>query len=191
MSLLQPTLGETWDRLTIIALKMESGNHSDHLVVEQEALLNLLRQSTFPIEDGVRATQAAQQLAAVNAFIWHKEDEIRTRGAAIGKPEGVAVTELAGIAELAVEIRKLADRRHHLIAEIDRIFGDPRAGKEKSWMEEQPTPARVLVNQMRCPRCFDLVYRAALGQVMCRADSCGLRWEDSEAKKAWENRGGA
>lgn len=157
MSLLKPTVGECLDRLSIIALKMMAGNTAEHLVAERNALAVIVYQAGKPLmrragnEDAYYPLwflvgRAGNHLAAVNAFIWHKEDEIRRRGAAVPiaplSAERCSVERLA-IAALAIEIRGLADRRHELIAEIDRVYGDARAGKEKSWMAPPPAPSAM------------------------------------------------
>ena len=165
MSLLTPSFGETVDRLTIIALKQEAGNTSAHLEEEGQALTALLakkckdREGVLLIAQEYNKRRLYDRLAAVNAFIWHKEDEIR----GLGKPLPIgnateAILSAAATrrtAELAVQVRKLADRRHELIAEIDQLVGDPRAGKEKSWMrgEGGVAPSDHAGLPAYCPRC--------------------------------------
>lgn len=185
MSLLTPSPGEIYDRLGIIAMKLATGNRAEHLVEERKRLFDRLWERTQaragllsigldpPLtaerwrKEAFACAVLVDELFAVNAFIWHKEDEIRELIRARRHPDPMNDDAEAGL--LAKEIRKLADRRHQLIAEIDRIYGEPRAGKEKSWMKEKPgvVPAAaqvgfegfgsILTQVLRCPHCQGMV----------------------------------
>lgn len=192
MSLLKPSPGEICDRLSIIALKIADGNTAQHLVDERLALLERLDGWVDP-SDWMAYWIAEDQLAAVNAFIWHKEDEVRRMGmkAPIGNATE-AILEAAAwrhVAELAIEIRKLADRRHYLIAEIDGLFGEDRAGKEKSWMMGRGTEARENgpSYRMQCPSCGGPVRYYDEESVQCQARGCRRKTDIYEATKAYEH----
>lgn len=218
MSLLEPTPGEMCDRVTIIALKQESGNKAPHLEKERAALMGQLVKLVMLPEKGARCGGYVHALAAVNAFIWHKEAEIRELIRARRHQD--PMNDDADAGALAKEIRKLADRRHQLIAEIDKLFGDPRAGKEKSWMQgeaEKAVGPEVASNVYReggmavaaaggpvfgfsgfAPKLDTPSYKmqcpACGGPVrwedeeMVRCQTCKARTDGYEAMKAFENR---
>lgn len=147
MSLLTPSPGEIYDRLGIIAMKVATIKPTpEHLLEEREGLFSRIwdytsrRGERLLPEDLQREALACavvvDELFAVNALIWHKEDEIRKLGGGLNADGSPGATGLEHrIAHLAYTVRRLADRRHYLIAEIDRLYGEPRAGKEKSWMK--------------------------------------------------------
>lgn len=124
--LINPGAGDLSDRLTILALKRligeEQGKPTDHWRHEQVALLSQICARTLNgawFEDVL-------DLAAVNATLWHAEDELRDwRKRTVSYPD-----EGALIVNLAFRIQTLNDRRANLIAAINKKAGD-ELGSEK------------------------------------------------------------
>ena len=141
MRLINPGLGEVADRLTILALKIahasEAAIDPAHYVNERNALLVLLRGTSLDT-DGVR--ERLFDLAAVNACLWHAEDDLRAlrRDADDYLPglrdEGRSPAALAAarqsvndvylmIGPLAVRIQTLNDQRADLVRALNKLAG--------------------------------------------------------------------
>jgi hypothetical protein len=114
--------GEISDRLTVLALKLLFGTEAErdvtHFRNEQAVLLTQLRGRTL---NGAWF-EAYTELAAVNAALWHAEDDLRV----------MRKIEQAGIlaADLAFRIQALNDHRATLIEKINHDAGDG-SGPEK------------------------------------------------------------
>jgi len=125
VSLAKPTLGEILDRLTILSLKVlhgrQAGKAVGHFEEEQRVLATLECAkrphglSHLPLLD----------LAAVNAALWHAEDDLREYR--------IKVREFDEHAALAVafRIQDLNDQRACLIQEINKASGEWQ-GAEKA-----------------------------------------------------------
>lgn len=128
--LINPGPGEIADRLTILALKIlfgtAAGRPIDHFERERNALLVSFRQA-----DPTKFVEPLLELAAVNAALWHAEDDLREwreQAQAGGPLECVAARD---VVRLAFQIQVLNDRRAELVAAINQRGGDPQAGQEK------------------------------------------------------------
>ena len=129
--------GEALDRLSILSLKLlfgaEAGKDTAHFRAEQVVLLTELRAQNHLaayLED-------ALSLAAVNAALWHAEDdlrELRRRGelpiANVAEAAGAAADRTATV-NLAFRIQALNDQRAALVASINKATGN-HLGEEKS-----------------------------------------------------------
>lgn len=120
--LVNPGTGEISDRLSILALKIRAGSDAakdvTHFETERAALLTKIHARVL----NAMWFDAFIDLAAVNAFLWQAEDELRTlRG---GKPDPDRTVDVA------FRIQALNDRRAMLIEQINKEAGDP-AEKEK------------------------------------------------------------
>jgi len=128
MKLLNVGAGEISDRLSILALKIlyarESGKDTAHFESEQASLRAQIRSRTLNGKwfDGVL------ELAAVNAAIWHGEDELRAWR--VPRPTGYSPEDLVTIMDLAFHLQAMNDRRAELIQTINKDAGDSDA-KEK------------------------------------------------------------
>lgn len=115
--------GEISDRLTVLALKIlfgtEAGKDVSHFRNEQTVLLTQIHARTL---NGVWF-DAYTGLAAVNAALWHAEDDLRAM-----RRSGTPNTD--DIAVLAFRIQSLNDQRAALIARINSDAGDT-VGTEK------------------------------------------------------------
>ena len=129
--LINPGPGDLSDRLSILALKIlfgtEAAKDTKHWETERTVLLSKIRALTL---NGAWF-DAYTELAAVNAALWHAEDdlrEIRNGPAFIGMRPVSELSET--VAELAFRIQVLNDRRADLIGRINKDAGDDR-GEEK------------------------------------------------------------
>ena len=120
MRLVNPGLGEIADRLSILALKIahaaQEGKDPTHFVNERNALLTQLR--TYALEAGAEALFA---LAAVNAMLWHAEDDLRAWRKADSANLGTA--DLAAVAAVAFRIQALNDQRADLVRALNKSAG--------------------------------------------------------------------
>lgn len=117
-------VGERVDRLSILGLKIlfgsEAGKDVTHFERERAVLLTQARAST----QGDWGT--VLELAAVNAALWHAEDELR----GMRKLVGTLDTEgLEAVLSLAFRIQSLNDRRAELVGTLNAEAGD--VSKEK------------------------------------------------------------
>jgi hypothetical protein len=131
MRFVNPATGEVSDRLTILALKIlagaEKGVEVAHWETERASLLTVIRTKTL----NGKWFEAVLELGAVNAMIWHAEDEMRTwrqTNPVVDRPEAISLWVQVG--RLAFRIQALNDRRAELVAQINREAGDGDA-KEK------------------------------------------------------------
>ena len=125
MKLVNPGTGEISDRLTILALKIytwqEQGSDVAHFEAERAALLAKIHSRTL----NAKWFDALLELGAVNALLWHAEDDLREiRGGSGGKDE------YAEAGRVAFRIQALNDRRAELVSQINKEAGDGDA-KEK------------------------------------------------------------
>jgi len=110
--------GEMADRLTILALKLlvgkEQGKPTDHFRNERNALITQLntRETCGPWLEHLF------ELSAVNAALWHAEDDLRELRA-----ESLGVTPLRA-GTLAFRIQELNDQRAALVGLINEKAGD-------------------------------------------------------------------
>lgn len=132
--------GEISDRLSILALKIvvstEKGRDATHFRTEQTALLTQIRARTL----NGKWFEAYTALAAVNALLWHAEDELRLHraqgrrylgGLPPAMPEDVQVaTWTQAIVVLAFRIQALNDERAALVQKINEDAGEA-GGAEK------------------------------------------------------------
>jgi hypothetical protein len=129
--LANPGAGDLADRLTILALKIllggQAGKDTAHWETERSQLLPKVKSITAAPEHWL-------ELAAVNAALWHAEDDLR---ALRFRPEparaqwaGFGVDFKSEVVELAFRIQALNDRRAELISLININAGDDR-GDEK------------------------------------------------------------
>jgi hypothetical protein len=106
------------DRLTILALKLligkEQGKPTDHFRNERNALITQLntRETCGPWLEHLF------ELSAVNAALWHAEDDLRELRA-----ESLGVTTLRA-GTLAFRIQELNDQRAALVGLINEKAGD-------------------------------------------------------------------
>jgi hypothetical protein len=127
MRFINPGAGEISDRLTILALKIlvstEKGGEVAHWEAERTTLLQKIHSRTL----NAQWFDALLELGAVNAMIWHGEDELRT-----WRHGGPLFTgpQLETIRILAFRIQALNDRRADLVVQINKEAGDGDA-KEK------------------------------------------------------------
>lgn len=130
--LINPGAGEITDRLTILALKIlfgkAKGRPVESFQAEQTALLAKVRSRTL---NGVWFEQVLE-LAAVNAALWHAEDELRVvrqRWQDRDPCEVPCLDAQQGLV-VAFRIQKLNDRRAQLVTMINANAGDA-SGEEK------------------------------------------------------------
>jgi hypothetical protein len=118
--------GEMSDRLTVLALKLlfgtEAGRDVTHFRNEQVVLLTQIRGRTL---NGTWF-EAYTELAAVNAALWHAEDDLRE----MRKLDDRSLESLEVAALMAFRIQELNDRRAGLIEKINHDAGDG-SGPEK------------------------------------------------------------
>lgn len=121
--LVNPGTGEISDRLSILALKIRAGSDAakdvTHFETERAALLTKIHARVL----NAMWFDAFVELAAVNAFLWQAEDDLRAyRADPRRSPDEVV--------QVAFRIQALNDRRAMLIEQINKEAGDP-AEKEK------------------------------------------------------------
>ena len=133
-------VGEIVDRLTVLALKIGTGEdrHQDttHWRNEQTILVSAICGRTL----NGSWFKLALDLAAVNGMLWHAEDDLRAlRGQhrAETSPDSTGKTgEFSGprilqqASTCAFRVQALNDQRTNLITEINKLTGD-HLGPEK------------------------------------------------------------
>lgn len=120
--------GEVSDRLSILALKRlfgtEAGKDVKHFEAEGAVLLSEIRTRTL---NGKWFT-AYTDLAAVNAALWHAEDDLRSWREKYKDQtpidKGTAIYNWMEVGKLAFRIQFLNDRRAELIGLINHDAGD-------------------------------------------------------------------
>lgn len=119
MKLDRPGIGEVTDRLTILSLKILFGEQAQkdvtHFRTEQAALLSKIHARTL---NGAWFT-ATLELAAVNAALWHAEDDLR--GWRTASPSDKVAW---AVLPLAFKIQALNDLRAALVQKINKDAGD-------------------------------------------------------------------
>lgn len=134
--LINPGAGDYADRLTILALKLLFGEQAGkepaalkHFRDERNAILAKLALAPPAIE-------SLTELGAVNAVLWHAEDDLRAhRDTPIGARAqwtgfaGKTFAEL--VVDLAFRIQALNDRRAQLVAAINQKAGDIRPEEQE------------------------------------------------------------
>lgn len=131
MRLIEPGVGEILDRLTILSLKIlfgESyGRDTTHFKTERTTLLAKIRSRTL---NGAWF-DCALDLAAVNAALWHAEDDLRhlrtLPDAKRAEWSGFGPNFWQETGALAFRIQELNDRRAALVAEINKLAGEASA----------------------------------------------------------------
>jgi len=124
--------GEMADRLSILALKIahgeDAGKDTAHFRTERNAILVQFRSA---------ATDAGLEhlfdLAAVNAMLWHAEDDLREwRGQAhLPHPTlDLDNDQLVEVAKVAFRIQSLNDQRAELVWTLNKLAGTD-LGREK------------------------------------------------------------
>jgi hypothetical protein len=115
--------GEISDRLTILSLKVlfgtEAGKDTAHFLTERNVLLKEIAARTL---NGKWFEQVIG-LAAVNAALWHAEDDMRL----LRRTETARHTEEAfyqDVCRVAFRIQSLNDQRAECIERINRDSGD-------------------------------------------------------------------
>lgn len=118
------TFGDLCDRLTVLALKIHhyaaAGKPIDHLVNERNTLL-VQWQARNP---SGKWFEALLEIAVVNGVLWTETDRLRVLAQWHGD------RGQAELAQIAVTILRLNDRRAQLVDLIDQEVGDFR-GSEK------------------------------------------------------------
>ena len=117
MSLLDPSVGDLVDRLSILKLKIQFGEEAQksigHFETERAAVLHRL--------NGVNlSTPEIDKLFFVNEAIWTTTDEMRTVCDAHDEPKQARFGRI---------ILRLNDQRAELIQTINRQHGDSRIEK--------------------------------------------------------------
>lgn len=127
MKLVNPGVGEVSDRLTILALKLHYGRHLGrdvtHFEAERAALLAKVHAQTL----NASWFDSLLELGAVNAALWHAEEDLRYSRQA---PNIGEVVDPVVVMDLAFKIQSWNDRRAELVEQINREAGDS-AAKEK------------------------------------------------------------
>lgn len=123
--------GEIADRLTILSLKVlfgtEAGKDCTHFQTEQTALLQQIRSRTL----NGKWFAAYTDLAAVNAALWHAEDDLRELRMRWATGDSGYHTGIApAVAEIAFRIQALNDQRAGLVQQINVDAGEGQ-GAEK------------------------------------------------------------
>lgn len=134
MRLINFGLGEVSDRLSILALKIlhgeAAGKDAEHWKNERNALIAKLGARTV----NGNWIEAYTELAAVNATLWQGEDTLRglrnLREAARAQWTGAGKTYQESVAEVAIRLQELNDRRAQLIESINKDAGE-HLGSEK------------------------------------------------------------
>lgn len=124
MRLVNIGAGEIADRLTILALKiaygLEGGKDVAHFIKERNALVVQFRNYEL-----APLAEALFELAAVNAMLWHAEDDLRELR---DTPENPSWLSAAGA--VGFRIQALNDRRAALVWTLNKAAGTDR-GREK------------------------------------------------------------
>jgi len=127
--LINPGAGEVADRFTVVALKIlfgeAAGKDVGHFRNEQVVLLTKLNSR----EVGPWLGQLVE-LSAVNAALWHAEDDLRAYRPLDAIPATNTIEFYRAVVQLAFRIQELNDHRARLVGEINKAAGDD-TGREK------------------------------------------------------------
>lgn len=108
------SVGELYDRLTILRLKRHKAECAEQKTLIQREISDLER-----LAEGINETASfrrlVEQLAKVNATLWDIEDQVRNRERT-GAFDGAFV-------ELARSVYRHNDERAHLKRQIDELSG--------------------------------------------------------------------
>ncbi len=128
--LINTGMGEVSDRLSILALKIlngsEQGKDVSPFEIERAALLSQIRSRTL----NAKWFELVLELAAVNATIWHAEDDLRALRSDLTALAETAANEQGRarvegtVTALAFRTQRLNDRRAELVGLINRDAGD-------------------------------------------------------------------
>ena len=116
MNLLNPGPGDLLDRLTILARKIVERPERADFQKEFDEIAEMVFQLSVNAKGG-----AIIILAAINAALWQREDEIRRFKILSSTVEGF---DFPRAARVAFEIQDLNDRRAELVAEINGTEGE-------------------------------------------------------------------
>ena len=120
--------GELADRLSILALKIAHGLQADrdvtHFINERNVLLVQLRAGSTDA-----GLEQLFELAAVNAMLWHAEDDLREYRADF-TVNGATLPEALAVVAIAFRIQSLNDRRAELVGTLNKLAGQD-LGPEK------------------------------------------------------------
>lgn len=126
--------GEITDRLTILSLKIlfaqQVGKDCSHWLTERSKLLPQLRSRTL----NSSWFEQTLELAAVNAALWHAEDDLRLLRQL--PPEkraqwaGSGSTWIEDVARIGLRLQELNDQRAALIAKINELAGEKSGGEK-------------------------------------------------------------
>jgi uncharacterized coiled-coil DUF342 family protein len=122
MSLLCPTPGQVIDRISILALKIDSYRKAKRN--EKSLLEELLELEAFldsQEKHSPEITELSRQLASTNQELWDCEDEIRAEDEANDYC----------LSRIALEIVRLNDLRSKLITQLDLAYSCPSPTEEK------------------------------------------------------------
>ncbi len=116
--------GEISDRLSILSLKRlfgaEAGKDCTAFQNEWGILLTEIRVRTL----NGKWFEAVLELAAVNAALWHAEDDLRDYGRQYGAAGHDRAFTDPAVADLALRIQRLNDQRAALIDRINKDAGE-------------------------------------------------------------------
>jgi hypothetical protein len=123
--LCNPGVGEILDRLSILTLKRlhgdAAGRDTTHFAREGDQLEAMIALRKIPTAETI-------QLTAVNAMLWHAEDQLRAYRRGIAGATGD--DGLVAVVAVAFRIQDLNDQRNQVIEAINKAAGD-FAGPEK------------------------------------------------------------
>lgn len=137
MRLINFGVGEITDRLSILALKIlhaKPGADTKHFEDERGSLMAKLAGRNL---NGSWYGNSVE-LGAVNGAIWHAEDDLR----AFRHQDLIDDRDQDDIVPIAFRLQELNDRRHELIAEINKRAGD-FFGKEKDHGPVEPVEVKA------------------------------------------------
>ncbi len=124
-------LGETVDRLTIIALKMqhEVGSLAPWQHERSKLIIRIFPHTAETVPEW-------RDLAKVNNQLWMAEDKMRAYRGSVPR---LTLHVLADVGELGMRCQALNDERAQLIASINQSQGDQHAEKRT----QNPLPGRL------------------------------------------------
>lgn len=118
---IDPGIGELFDRLSVLALKIQAGGVRDrdvtHFREERAAIVARLRQR---VPGGKDWLESYSELAATNALLWQAEDEMRHY-----RNEGQTIHNRDDIVDCAFRIQELNDARAQLVRGLNGLTGKP------------------------------------------------------------------
>lgn len=126
MRLINSGVGELSDRLSVLTLKILHKGERDHWKAERAQILGKLGARSI----GTTWLDGFAELAATNAAIWQYEDELREWRGQYKDAGPLDADQHADVVKIAFRLQELNDRRHELIAAINKHAGD-HVGSEK------------------------------------------------------------